>query len=92
MLCLPDARNNSVGFKLVLSLCGLDNEFAELLGDDGIFVDIFGKNVIIVISDVIGRDVDSRACEGVGYGRRFVSPREGLINGKGRHTGWTERR
>ena len=89
---LPDARNNGVGFKLVMSLCGLDDKFAGLLGDEGIFVDILGKNVIIVISDVIGNDLDSGGCKGDGDGRRFVSPGVGVINGKGRHTGWTERR
>jgi len=75
-----------------VNLCRLDDKFAGLLGDDSIFVDILGKNVIIVISDVIGTDVDSRVCKGDGWGRRFVSPRVGVINGKGRHTGWTERR
>lgn len=91
---LPDARNNRVGFELILSLCGFDDKFAGLLGDDGIFINILGKNVIMVISDVTGRDVDSRLLLQGGFGseRRFVSSRRRVINGERRHRGQQERR
>jgi hypothetical protein len=82
---LPDARDNSVGFELVLSLCGLDDKLASLVGDNGILVDVLGKNVIIVIGDVIGRDVDTRGEMGDGSSRRLVCSRGRVFTGGRRH-------
>jgi hypothetical protein len=83
---LPDARDNGVGFELVLSFCGLDDKLASLVGDNGVFVDILGKNVIIVIGDVIGRDVDAGGDGGCGSSRRLVCSRGRVFTGGRRHT------
>jgi hypothetical protein len=89
---IPDTRNERIGFEFVLSLCGRNNKLASLLGDNGIFINILGKNVIIMISDVIGRDVNRRLRGGFGHNRRFVSPRRGVVKRERRHVGVDERR
>ena len=37
-----------------MSFSRLDEKFSSLFGDDGIFVDILGENVIIIVGDVVG--------------------------------------
>ena len=41
-------------------------EFACLFGDNCILVSILGKNVIIIISNIIGRDLNDCMSRGVG--------------------------
>jgi hypothetical protein len=88
---LPDARDNCVGFELELRLCRLDDKLTSLLRDKGIFIDILGKNVIIVIGDVIGRDVDTRMRRRNGSNRRIVSSRGRVFTRGRRHYYWLAR-
>ena len=83
---LPNPRKTSFGFKLILSLGRFDVEFACLSGDNGILINILGKNVIIIISDIVGRDMNDSTSGSVGNVLIIVfHSRWMMINRKWRH-------
>ena len=65
---------------------GLDLKFPCLAGDYRILVSILGKNVIIIISDIVGRDMNDSTSGSVGNVLIIVfHSRWMMINRKWRH-------
>jgi hypothetical protein len=73
MISIPNTREISFCPELILSLGWLDDEFARLFGDDSVFIDIFGKNVIIVIGDFVRVDMNNSASGSLGHKVRVIT-------------------
>jgi hypothetical protein len=86
---LPNTWNRGFSFELVLSFDGFDKEFSCPFRDDGILIDVFGENVIIIVSDVVGCDVDDGMSGSLGVNMTFdvcvVSSRGITIDRRWRH-------
>ena len=72
-----------------MNLGRLDEEFSRLFGDNGILVNVFRENVIVVVLDVIGGNLDDGVAGDAGRGgrrrRRLVLSRGILIDRRWRH-------
>ena len=71
----PDTRDFRLGFKVILSFGGLDEELSTLIGDDGILVDVLAENVVLGMGDVVGCDMN----DGVAGSCRFGGRRWGNV-------------
>lgn len=67
---IPNTRNSSSCFEFILNLGRLDEEFSRLFRDNGIFINVFRENVIVVVFDVIGCDLYDGVTGNAGRGRR----------------------
>lgn len=86
MVSIPNTREASFSPELELSLGRRDDESACLFGDGIIFIDILGKNVVVIIGDFVRPDLNYCVSGSLGNKSYIITCRRVGIDRRWRHT------